>query len=160
MSVPHNQSWQTMHVWFKQAACPWEAEIHLNGVEHNVLTISWKHFYTILKFQQKLAFASLSSCLSRIKVGVFKDRLFYILNGFSVEMVFTNQVNPTLSKGISGNVMDLGNFELNGGYVLSKVFQVGLVRHLNQEASNPTSTVLVFVCFFLTAWLPFIWAAF
>lgn len=112
----------------------------------NVLTISWKHFYTILKFQQKLAFASLSSCLSRIKVGVFKDRLFYILNGFSVEMVFTNQVNPTLSKGISGNVMDLGNFESNGGCFQS--FQVGLVRHLlSQEASNPTSTVLVFVCF-------------
>lgn len=45
-----------------------------------------------------------------------------------------------------------------GANVLSKVFQVS-VWHLlkNQEASNPTSTILVF---FLTACLPFIWAAF
>lgn len=29
-------------------------------------------------------------------------------------MIFTNQVNPTPSKGIPRNVIDLGNFELNG----------------------------------------------
>lgn len=36
------------------SSVPFEGEIHLNGAEMNVnmLTISWKHFYTILKFQQ------------------------------------------------------------------------------------------------------------
>lgn len=54
-------------------------------------------------------FATLSSCLSRIKVRVFKDRLFYILNGLSIEMIFTNQVNLAPSKGIPRSVGDLGN---------------------------------------------------
>jgi len=36
------------------AARPLEGEIHRDGDEGNVqmLTMSWKHFYTILKFQQ------------------------------------------------------------------------------------------------------------
>lgn len=47
----------------------------------NILTYSGSIFYTILRFQQT-DFHSLASCLSRIKVGVFKDRLFYIFSGF------------------------------------------------------------------------------
>lgn len=77
-----------MDEWFKRSTrwklksiCEW------NWSEREYADYILEGFYTILKFQQ--------AGFSRIKVGVFKDRLFYILNGFSVEMIFTNQVNPT-----------------------------------------------------------------
>ena len=100
--------------WVILAACP--LKLKSIWMELKWTWICWQYpgsiFIPSWNFN-KLAFASLSSCLSRIKVGVFKDRLFYILNGFSV-WFFTNQVNPTPSKGIPRSVIDLGNFELNG----------------------------------------------
>lgn len=86
-----------------QAVCPLEAEIHLKYADY-ILEAFLYHLAISTN-----AFATLSSCLSRIKVGVFKDRLFYILNGLSIEMIFTNQVNLAPSKGIPRSVGDLGN---------------------------------------------------
>lgn len=92
----------------KQSAL-WKHPYEWSRSEREYADYILEAFLYHLEISTKLAFASLSSCLSRIKVGVFKDRLFYIFDGFSVEMVFTNQVNPTPSKGISRNVIDLGN---------------------------------------------------
>lgn len=78
--------------------CPLEAEIHLNGAEVNVNMLTMEAFLYHLEISTKLAFASLSSCLSRIKVGVFKDRLFYILNGFSVEVILLIKLMPPHQK--------------------------------------------------------------
>lgn len=82
-----------------QTACPLEAGIHLNGAKVNSEHTDYTGSVFIPSWNSnKLAFASLASCLSRIKVGVFKDHLFYIFSGFSLEIIFTNQVNPTPSK--------------------------------------------------------------
>lgn len=96
------------------SSVPFEAEIHLNGAEMNVnmLTISWKHFYTILKFQQTGFCQFIQLSFKNKSWGFQGSPLLYFKWIFS--MIFTNQVNPAPSKGIPRSVIDLGNFELNG----------------------------------------------
>lgn len=87
--------------WMIQALHPVEAEIHLwmelKGTW--MLTLSWKHFYTILKFQQTGVCQFIQLSFKNKSWGFQGSPLLYFKWIFSIND-FSNRVNPTPSKGI------------------------------------------------------------